>query len=360
MKTKVILILLTGLILTGCQRATIHSVTLRQESGRHLMTPPHGIYTGAYVDFGETEDEVTLEQMEKFEKMVGKHQAIIASSSYWGQQSFPQRNLEIISRHGSIPLVYWSPWDKPYNQDAGPDRFSLEAVLRGEWDAYIDSWGRQARDYGKPFFVAWGLEMNGSWFPWSGMFYGGGSPLSGMDQSSGPEMYKRAYRHVVDRVRARGATNVLWVFHANNYSYPNDTWNTISRYYPGKEYVDWLGISVYGKQFNKDKWVNAYDCLIYAYRDLEKIDPDKPIMLAEWGIGEFPSAGNKAAWIQDAMKLMKTACPRLKAAVFWHERWQNSDGSYSNLRVSSSLESLEAYRAGVADPFWLATPVWKP
>ena len=65
----------------------------------------------------------------------------------------------------------------------------------------------------------------------------------------GPDHYKRAYRHVVDRVRARGASNIKWVFHTNNYSYPLDTWNFASAYYPGADYVDWLGLSVYGQQF---------------------------------------------------------------------------------------------------------------
>jgi hypothetical protein len=55
--------------------------------------------------------------------------------------------------------------------------------------------------------------------------------------------------------------------------------------------------------------------------------------------------------------------PRLKACVFWHERWQNSEGDnagkYSNLRVNSTPESLEAYRQGVADPFYLAKPILK-
>jgi hypothetical protein len=43
----------------------------------------------------------------------------------------------------------------------------------------------------------------------------------------------------------------------------------------------------------------------------------------------------------------------VKAAVYWHERWQNVDQSYSNLRVNSSVESLNAYREGVANPDWL-------
>ena len=60
---------------------------------------------------------------------VGKHQAIVASSSYWGKQTFPLHNLEIITRHNAIPLIYWSAWNKPYVEERRPDRFSLDAIV---------------------------------------------------------------------------------------------------------------------------------------------------------------------------------------------------------------------------------------
>src|SRR5207248_2336012 len=59
-----------------------------------VAIPEHGAYTGAFMDFGDAEDDVTLETIEDFEEMVGKHQAIIASSSYWGEQNFPVDNLK--------------------------------------------------------------------------------------------------------------------------------------------------------------------------------------------------------------------------------------------------------------------------
>jgi len=96
------------------------------------------------------------------------------------------------------------------------------------------------------------------------------------------------------------------------------------------------------------------------------MDPTKPIMLAEWGIGEFPQFGSKSGFIAEAFEVMKKY-PKLKAAVFWNERWQNDasenedgtyqDGGYSNLRVNSSPESLAAYRKGVGDSFWLDRPI---
>ena len=341
-----------------------------------LAIPQQGAYAGAYMDFGDNEDEVTLETIEGFEKLVGKHQAIVASSSYWGEESFPAANLNIIWRHGSIPLVFWSPWDRPYKQEAGPDRFSLSAILEGKWDAYIDRWADAARAFGHPILVSFANEANGTWFPWSGYFYGGGTTIPGTPVPytipgkaypngrpgpfAGPELFKKTYRHVVDRVRARGASNVLWVFHTVNYSIPQSEWNFVGQYYPGPDYVDWLGYSVYGTQFSDEAWSTFIPLLDWPYAELCALDPTKPIMLAEWGVGEFAQKGSKPDFIKDALGTIQSRYPRVKAAVFWHERWQNNAGDYSNLRANSSPESLAAYRRGVASPFWLDKPLFAP
>jgi hypothetical protein len=98
---------------------------------------------------------------------------------------------------------------------------------------------------------------------------------------------------------------------------------------------------------------------------MSKLDPHKPIMIAEWATGEFPHSAEgggvgKAEWIRQGLKLFRTRYPRIKAAVYWHERWQNADGSYSNLRANSSVESLRAYREGVANPDWLGDLILRP
>src|SRR5216110_3112763 len=136
---SVIAAIAVTLAITGCrEHATVAQVD--PNGPVEVAIPEHGAYTGAFMDFGDAEDDVTLEMIEEFETMVGKHQAIIASSSYWGEQSFPLRNLNVIWRHGALPLVFWSPWDRPYTQNRGPDKFSLNEILAGKWDAYIDKW----------------------------------------------------------------------------------------------------------------------------------------------------------------------------------------------------------------------------
>jgi hypothetical protein len=333
-------------------------VVADQLNAVEVVIPKHGAYTGAFMDFGDEEDDVTLEVIEDFEQTVGKHQAIIASSSYWGEQNFPVDNLNVIWRHGSLPLVFWSPWDKPYEEDRGPDKFSLTEIIAGNWDKYIDKWADAARNFGNPLIVVFGVEMNGTWFPWSGAYYGGAEWDKEHNNWKGPEVFRTAYRHVVDRVRARGATNIKWMFHTNNYSYPLDVWNSAPSYYPGSDYVDWLGLSVYGQQYKDEPNPDIPSLVDWPYEEMCRLDPKKPVMIAEWATGEFPYDVNepgmwKPEWIKQGLELFRTRYPRVKAAVYWHERWQNPDGSYSNLRVNSSVESLNAYRGGIANPYWL-------
>ena len=320
--------------------------------GQKLIPPSEGAYFGAYMDFGETEDHVTLEGIEKVEKLIRKKPAIIASSSYWGEQTFPSENVQLIARHGAVPMVFWSPWDKPYTQVRGPDKFSLTEILAGKWDAYIDMWGDSAAAFGHPFFVSFCNEMNGDWFPWSASFYGSGD--------AGASVCRQAWRYVVDRVRARGASNIMWVLHLNNYAAYYVPGGGMANFYPGADYVDWLGLSVYGKQFREDgNWAFFRDLIDWPYTEIASVDPNKPIMLAEFGVGDFPKSGSKAQWVSDALSMIRRY-PRIKAAIYWHERWQNEDGSFSNLRVNSSLSVISAFQKGLASPFWISEPVFAP
>src|SRR5262249_38307566 len=140
------------------------------EPSPRLQVPAGQAYTGAYIEFGDRENEVTLEAIEEFEKLVHHKQAIVAFSDEWGLQSFPRKQLAIVAAHGAVPLVYWLPWkDRRTDQehpDAKTNPFALESIADGTWDAYIDRWGAAAAAFGKPILVAFAPEMNGDWFPW--------------------------------------------------------------------------------------------------------------------------------------------------------------------------------------------------
>jgi hypothetical protein len=354
----VVILLIIISLGAGCRKIEPAKDKYNDSKHTELVIPTHGAYCGAYVDFGEGEREVTYDALLSFERMTGKHQAIVAFGNFWGDQVFPQKTLQIISSYGAVPLIFWSPWDKPYQESKGPDRFSLESIVAGKWDAYIEQWADAARSYDRPMLVAWGLEMNGAWFPWSGCYYGKDQVTvdpTGQKLFKSQELFKRAYRHVVDKVKAKGADNILWGFHANNFTVPLKPWNSMAGYYPGKDYVDWLGLSVYGQMGREDDWSSFHDAMETGYNEICQLDPDKPVFVAEWGVGEFPPA-DKAGFISQAFLDMKDRYKRVRAAVYWHERWENGDGSFSNLHVNSSPEALDAYRDGLANPYWLDKP----
>jgi len=354
--TMILLLLCTLAIAGGCKQN--EPAVVKKKGPVELMMPDQGAYNGAYVDFGDGESHVTYDALTAFDRMIGKPLAVVAFGNFWGDQEFPLKTVKIISGYGAIPLLFWSPWDKPYEENKGPDRFNLPDILAGKWDRYIDKWADAAREYKKPIMVTWGLEMNGAWFPWSGKYYGGGE-VTGEKEGrllyKGPELVKKTYRYVVDRVRARKADNIIWGFHANNFSAPQEPWNAMANYYPGDDYVDWLGLSVYGKMGRHDTWSSFNGAMEMGYGDICRLNRLKPVIVAEWGVGEFPS-DDKAGFISRAFSDMKTQYKRVRAAVYWHERWENKDGSYSNLHVNSSPAALDAYRSGVADPYWIGRP----
>ena len=326
-----------------------------------LVRPEKGVYNGAYIDFGENEDDVTLEAIDGFDHLTGKKQAIIGSSSFWKRDRFPTKNLTLISAYGAIPLIYWNPWDDEEWTQKKPNRFTLASILEGKHDQYIDRWADGAKAFGRPLLVAWGLEMNGDWFPWSGVYNGAGNPLPGASpiRYCGPETFKKTYRYIVDRVRNRKVTNIEWVFHVNNSSSPETAlWNRMAMYYPGGAYVDWLAMSAYGQQFPGQEWISFDGAMKKYYKELAAIDPNKPILIAEWGVGHFPADGSQALFVAEALKKLidPILFPRLKGAVYWSERWQNKNGSYSNLRINASDDTLEAFCKGIADPRWIGRP----
>jgi hypothetical protein len=57
--------------------------------------------------------------------------------------------------------------------------------------------------------------------------------------------------------------------------------------------------------------------------------------------GEYPKAGFKAEWRKEARNDFQKRFPKIKAAVFWNERRQNKDESYSNPSGKFFTQSLD-------------------
>jgi Glycosyl hydrolase family 26 len=122
-------------------------------------------------------------------------------------------------------------------------------------DADFRPWARGARELGTPFFVEFGTEVNGQRFPWNGWWNGKGQRRACGDPSSadGSKRFRNGYRRIIQTMHKEGAGSVLWVFHANCGDYPRADWNRLENYYPGGDYIDCLGVSVYDAQTPMEK-----------------------------------------------------------------------------------------------------------
>jgi hypothetical protein len=343
-------------------------------AGRTLLSaPPAGqAYHTAYFSPTNDEQTVTDASIDDFETKTQRAVGGVVFSDAWGHGGrvsigFPATKVRTIWQHGALPMVRMMPWSSLSNP---PDpTITMQRVVRGRYDAALRRWFRDARDQGIPLWVEFGVEANGRWFPWNGVWNGGGRRGGYGDDAypDGPERFRDAYRHLVRLSRQVGADDLTWVFHADIESWPAVGWNQARWYYPGDRFVDWIAVSVYGELVPSGKpshWTAAADRLgdptdrRSNYRRIAALAPSKPRALVEFGVTEDPEAGEKGQWYADVYEAVHpvTGDYDFDLISVWSERWKNGNGTRSDLRVNSSPGALGAYRAAIADPAVVSSP----
>lgn len=231
---------------------------------------------------------------------------------------------------GRTPIVTWEPFNARQGQK---DTYPLAKIASGAYDAYLRRSADQAKAVGKPFIVRFAHEMNGFWYPW-----GQPRPLhpqSIADPANSPAAYVRAYRHVVDVFRARGASNVAWMWSPNVIdANPNVTLPSL---YPGDGYVDVIGLSGYLAKPD-DTYEARYRPTLDA---LATIGPTKPIMVAETGVVVSSGRDDQLRALLEAM----SAEPRVVGVVYFSQPDKAVD-----YRIDSDPAAQQAIRTVLGEP----------
>ncbi len=326
-----------------------------------VLPPENGIYHSAFPFFGNEEDQVTAQKITDFENQANKEIAWAFFSNH-SQNGiiFPEDNVQTIHSADKIPFIRLLPWKQENWWDGDhTNYYSMQKFIDGDFDDQLIAWADAAKATKIPLMVEFGCEVNGDWFPWTGKYNGAGNKGGYGDPTyyDGPERYRDAYRHIVNLFKSRNANNITWVFHVNNWRYPWTEWNKAKYYYPGNDYVDWIGMSVYGAQYIDDEWESFDNAMQEPYDELCAISVDKPIAILEWGVRES-TTHSKADWIESAFDLIKANnYPRLKGISWWHEKW-DEDGDIIDLRINSSSSARTQYRNGVRDKIFVTEPVY--
>ena len=215
-----------------------------------------------------------------------------------------------IRRSGRVPMLTWEPY-KP-----GPwEAYSNSAIANGAYDNYLRFWARGLKRLNRPVYIRFAHEFNGNWYPWGG-------PVNGNSVAS----FKRMWRHVVDVMRGAGARNVRWVWSPIDQD-PQGA-PRFERYYPGRGYVDVLGVSGFNWGASTPEfggWESFKQIFKKPYKRLRRLGP-QPIWVTE--VGSSTDGGNKRKWVR---RMFKTArrWDRMKAIV-WYDQDKERDWSAAN------------------------------
>lgn len=293
---------------------------------------PDTLLLGAYEDGIPT----SLEDLVALEEALDVTFPLIQAYAAWGDeagQKFPERIVEAIDGLGSIPVITWEPWLTTFESRLHPhlplradrDRNGLAGIARGDYDFYIDAWAEDAARFGEPMMVRFAHEMNDPYrYPWG-------------PQNNEPQDFIAAWRHLVDRFRAAGATNVLWIWS------PHVAYEGYEVYWPGDDYVDWVatGALNYGTVAYWSEWW-SFEQIFGQHHDF-LAGFGKPVMIAEFGT--LTVGGDRAAWYRSALTDFRERYPAVHALLFFH---MENDATVTRQSVNWSLlgepEVIEAVR----------------
>jgi beta-mannanase len=358
----ILIITLFTLLVSGC----VNEKSEGNQGMVKLQPPSKGVYHSAFPDFGGSEDNVTSKRISNFEKLANKSIVWAAFSDNWGESNvtFPKTAVETIHDQGAVPYIRMMPRTSLDEIDESnpvykPDpNYSLQKIIDGDFDNQLREYAREVKQTKIPIMIDFACEMNGNWFYWSGICNGGGvkDKYGDPNLADGPEKYRDAYRHIINIFREEGTTNITWVFHVDADTEPAESWNNYSTYYPGDDYIDWIGVSVYGSTYAGEEGENFTEIMDDAYPQLESISKTKPLAVLEFGVNE---GKDKPQWIKEALESIKNGkYPRIKAVSYWNENWEEDDGTTSKLRIDSSKESLETYKQEISNLFFIDKPIF--
>ena len=211
-----------------------------------------GCVVGMYPENGNvTIPNGEIREVNDFETLTQQQVGSVVWFPTWDDE-FPTEACRMLAERDIIPHLtwelFWPSVDPNNSRQTGAEGYQgFNDVLNGKYDEYIDRFARDAKAFDRDLLIRFLHEFNGNWYVWSGNKNG--------KAEGGPQKVVAVWRYVVDRFKAQGADNVkwLWVPHGPSTDRSTDDWNEVANYWPGGEYVDWIGLDGYNF-YPQDPW----------------------------------------------------------------------------------------------------------
>ena len=274
----------------------------------------------------------TTEEFDDLEFSLGRDATMRGYFKGWDT---PFDTAPVISawQRGEVPVMTWE--SRPLATTDDPTDYSLRRIANGDFDQYLTNYAHDITTLGLPLVLRFDHEMNGNWYRWC-------EPTPHFDGAKGD--YIAAWRHVHDLFEAAGANRfVVWLWSPNRVDNLNPArFPSIDNYYPGRDYVDWVGMTGYYRQGDGTATFSAtYDKTLAALR---RVAPGVPILLAE--VGATESGGNKVGWVDSFFPGL--AANSDVVGFLWFNYATTENAVTSDWRVDSSVDVFNGFSAGLA------------
>lgn len=317
-------------------------------------------YTGIYIPDLEKKDPAQV--LPAYSEALNAPISLASVYIPWGPESLHQFPKDFILEsyaQGAQTMITWEPWSSTFpafsdDPDLSQDREIMAAISQGVFDEYLRGYAARIKALEVPVFIRFAHEADNPQYPWS--------PEGG----NSPQEFQEAWRHVVDVFRQQEVKNVQWVWNPWE-----DT--AIPLYYPGDDYVDWIGITGlnYGLAASDGLW-HSFATLYEPFRHQIAFAKDsslmtKPVLLAEFGTTSY--GGEQAEWLDEALYRIQNMYPEVKGVVFfysdkdknWATDWRPDENTaYIDWTFADSVSTTTMLRERLQErPFRNQPPVLK-
>ena len=248
-----------AVVIVGAAAALTVVLTQPRATGPDPSTPLR------YLGVHEPDSPGSYAGVEQFAQAIGRQPNLVSYYSPW-LSPFEGSFATTAAEHGAVTIVQMDPRN-----------VSLASIANGQYDAYLSTYADAVKAFRGKVILSFGHEMNGRWDSW------------GFEHTSS-KVFVAAWQHIVKVFRAAGATNVIWLWTVNIVD-DNPYIPSPAPWWPGKSYVNWVGIDGY-YYGSSEIFAQVFGQTIVDVRTLTK----DPILIAE--TAAEPSTG-QAAKIND-------------------------------------------------------------
>ncbi len=238
----------------------------------------------------------------------------VTSNFFWDR-----RHIE----DGRTVMISWRATDNAGSTQGQPDPQRARKIVAGQFDRQIKAMATALRDLKAPVLLRFNWEMDQS---------------VGDPQYIGtPQEFIAAWRYVHRIFENQGASNVEWVWAPRARSFAKGVGQT---FYPGYEYVDWIG----GSAVPINSFTDAQT--IYSAWNQWAASIGKPQFL--WiGLRENPNDARwKSQFINEIRNLAGSQWSGLKAVMYYSSKSPRG----FDYTTDTSSASLSAFRQLACDP----------